>query len=1370
MKLQIGRRRRARFRVASDPAGLADAKMVVLERAELRSEAILVTPGARYRISLKVEHKSGRADAALVTFNTDHPVPVDQALNWFPQYTKAVGRPFAFIGDPGPDGFVAIPFEAPPNVSQIVFGLRRWAMEGTVRVASTLVVEAAPAGSQCALVDAPEALRDADYMTLSRAEVSFGEIAVEAGARYVVSAMVEDDTGRNDAALLTFTPDRPISPAEAMQAFPRFTTAVGKPFTFLAPVGGAGIVTTSFIAPAGASRIAIAARRWAGGGTVRLGSRVLAVRASVKPGHERSISLPLPSRAVELVVSPVASPFVSEPGRFDITVQFLDSTGGAVPQDPGREGYRFGRMVVKSAAMANGVSDHCAPQFICAPPQASQLLVQISGSDAHLLPAVEIGLRDIKGSLAEEPAFLAQRLKSREAGLRDLLFGPKALRGRDRQKLIAESDAAKQSLIAVQAALRAGSNPGEPGTAVLEAKSGRRRGSGMRILFISSRQFGMMGTPGTYHLVESYARHAKVCVIASGTDDVRIPIVHTPPPGLELHEVAFGKPGYEAEIAAIAKRFAPDIVCLTNYHFWYEVIERVRRDLPRAKYVLDIKTPLVAGEASARGKQVRGSGPKHAHLLDLILTRCVEDVKSWIPGCTRPVEIYPLGVKLAQFSPRLPEGDTIRCSRFVFIGSYAAVRKIETLLAFIGRLPDSIKANITLDMFGGGPAKEALIEFVRDNGLATVVRINDSLPQDQLLNVLSTYDAGLAWVPREVFDAAPSLKMLEYLGSGLVVVASATTGHQRNLEEGFRAVLFEEDFDSFASAIETVHVTGCQRADIERNLNLIQRRDWDNVVTSHLLPAFEKLLDPQDPITARTTAVQPSTVTRPRRLRILMITPRPFGLLGTSGTYQLAEAYARHSDMCVIVNEPSKRSVEIVQAASDNLPVHVVSFQSRRYLSEIGEIAQKHDPDIVWMGNYADWGKVAVQLRRAVPNAKLVLDIQSPLLTEDNIDRRREIQEVGKNRAALLDLVITLSAESTETWIPGYAGPLRVYPMGVTLSAFAPRLPTEAMVRCKRFIYVGSYGRGRKLDQLIEFVDALPAQLKAEISLDMYGGGPEKENLRHLAEARNLTDIVRVHDALSQDELFRVIPEYDAGIGWVPTELYDASPPLKTLEYMGSGLVPVVTDTAAHRLYEREGFALLKFAEDAASFRAVITEAVERGFPAERLRANLELLKNRDMDVIATEHHIAAYRQILGEEASAVEPDDLPAAPWARLNRNDMAGTFARMLLWSPDVPTMTVDTKPRSRLRIACILGDRLFDGLVHEAELLLLTQATWKQTLRFGRVDMVLIEFGLGDLYRRLVYVAVRTRRVPRAPQRATGMCAIVGDPDGLLDDARQ
>ena len=62
---------------------------------------------------------------------------------------------------------------------------------------------------------------------------------------------------------------------------------------------------------------------------------------------------------------------------------------------------------------------------------------------------------------------------------------------------------------------------------------------------------------------------------------------------------------------------------------------------------------------------------------------------------------------------------------------------------------------------------------------------------------------------------------------------------------------------------------------------------------------------------------------------------------------------------------------------------------------------------------------------------------------------------------------------------------------------------------------------------------------------------------------------------------------------------------------------------------------------------------------------------------------------------------------------------------WTPPVPTLKVDHyTPTSKLRIACILEDRLHSGLRFESELLLLTPANWKQLLRYAKPDFLLIE----------------------------------------------
>ncbi len=376
----------------------------------------------------------------------------------------------------------------------------------------------------------------------------------------------------------------------------------------------------------------------------------------------------------------------------------------------------------------------------------------------------------------------------------------------------------------------------------------------MRILFVSPRPFGLMGTPGTYHLVEAYARQAQVRVIANSADDGNLAIVHTPAATLDLHKVHFDTDGYLEEIAKISTDFRPDIVCVTNYARWYQVVEHLKQIWPRAKYVLDIKSPSILNRDS-----VKKAGAQKAKLLDLIVTRCSEDIETWIPGCSRPYEIYPLGLRLSQFTPRKPDADTIRCKRFVFIGSYSKHRELDKLLRFIAELPVSVQAEITFDMVGSGPVKEELQSLVKQLDLDDIVKINDALSQEDLFARLPTYDAGVAWVPRNVFDTAPSLKMLEYFASGLVTVASATTAHKRNIEEGYEAVLFDETPQAFAQAMEMLVSKGVPSGTVEKNLSLVRSRDWDSVVSQHLLPAFDALLPKRAPPETQT---EPPAVTR----------------------------------------------------------------------------------------------------------------------------------------------------------------------------------------------------------------------------------------------------------------------------------------------------------------------------------------------------------------------------------------------------------------------------------------------------------------------------------------------------------------------------
>jgi hypothetical protein len=61
---------------------------------------------------------------------------------------------------------------------------------------------------------------------------------------------------------------------------------------------------------------------------------------------------------------------------------------------------------------------------------------------------------------------------------------------------------------------------------------------------------------------------------------------------------------------------------------------------------------------------------------------------------------------------------------------------------------------------------------------------------------------------------------------------------------------------------------------------------------------------------------------------------------------------------------------------------------------------------------------------------------------------------------------------------------------------------------------------------------------------------------------------------------------------------------------------------------------------------------------------------------------------------------------------------------WSPNLPEWKPIKDKNSILRIATIVSDRLYEGLLFEGEIFQLTPDNWKTTLDYGEIDLVLVE----------------------------------------------
>ena len=75
------------------------------------------------------------------------------------------------------------------------------------------------------------------------------------------------------------------------------------------------------------------------------------------------------------------------------------------------------------------------------------------------------------------------------------------------------------------------------------------------------------------------------------------------------------------------------------------------------------------------------------------------------------------------------------------------------------------------------------------------LEVTESLPQEKLANLLSTYDVGLLPMPEDkVWNLASPLKRSEYLASGMVVCGIDHTGHQLSESGEWLKLSSQEEF------------------------------------------------------------------------------------------------------------------------------------------------------------------------------------------------------------------------------------------------------------------------------------------------------------------------------------------------------------------------------------------------------------------------------------------------------------------------------------------------------------------------------------------------------------------------------------------------
>ena len=162
----------------------------------------------------------------------------------------------------------------------------------------------------------------------------------------------------------------------------------------------------------------------------------------------------------------------------------------------------------------------------------------------------------------------------------------------------------------------------------------------------------------------------------------------------------------------------------------------------------------------------------------------------------KKISIVPNGINLELFQNKEKTGKKI----VLFSGAMYNHRGIDVLLKTVKKVSEKIP-DVRYELFGDGPEREKLEEYVKDEKLEEYVFFKGWIKREELPNRLKHASIGIGPLKATTVthDALP-IKVLEYMASGLPIIAQRGTLPDQVLKDGENG-FFVDDAEELAEKI-----------------------------------------------------------------------------------------------------------------------------------------------------------------------------------------------------------------------------------------------------------------------------------------------------------------------------------------------------------------------------------------------------------------------------------------------------------------------------------------------------------------------------------------------------------------------------------------
>lgn len=323
--------------------------------------------------------------------------------------------------------------------------------------------------------------------------------------------------------------------------------------------------------------------------------------------------------------------------------------------------------------------------------------------------------------------------------------------------------------------------------------------------------------------------------------DVDVVVLPTVPRGpvaaREEHAIAAN----ELLLAALEDSGPFDLV-YERYSLWSVAGMVYAHDRATVRSLLEVNAPLIDEQERHRALHDRAAAERRARtafrLADAVVA-VSEPVAAWARslGAVRAA-VVPNGVDVDRFAIAPAPADDPETFTVAFSGSLKPWHGVDVLLHAVADITqDGAAVGTRLLIVGDGPQRGTIETLIDDLGLRPVVTLTGAVDPDDVPGWLMRADVGAAPYPADADAYFSPLKVVEYLGASLPVVASAV-GQIPFLLDGERAGLLAPagDAAALANALRTLRDDRALRRRLGEHGRALagRRHTWDGVVADSM--------------------------------------------------------------------------------------------------------------------------------------------------------------------------------------------------------------------------------------------------------------------------------------------------------------------------------------------------------------------------------------------------------------------------------------------------------------------------------------------------------------------------------------------------------